>query len=105
EQTQSECNLRLSREHGMTGDENQAEQVVTYIVVESRLQVFHHDLCRAHRESIQFTAELFVLALEPRLPAKIVNRAMLGRGHQPCAWIVRHARLWPLLKRSDQRIL
>ena len=46
-----------------------------------------------------------MLALEPRVSAEMVDRAMLGRGHQPGPRVVRDARLRPLLERSHQGIL
>jgi hypothetical protein len=35
----------------------------------------------------------------------MVDGAMLGGSHQPSAWIVRDARLRPLLKGGDERVL
>jgi hypothetical protein len=46
-----------------------------------------------------------VLALEPRVPAEVINGTMLGGGHEPGARVVRDARLRPLLKRGDEGIL
>jgi len=37
--------------------------------------------------------------------AQAVDRAMLGRGHQPGAGVVGDAGLWPLFQRRDQRLL
>ncbi len=53
----------------------------------------------------QFAADLIELAFQPRAAAEAVDCAMLGSGHQPCAWILRNARLWPLLERGHQSIL
>ena len=55
--------------------------------------------------SDELAAEFFVLALEPRVSAEVVDRAMFRGGHQPGARIVRDARLRPLLERGDQGIL
>jgi hypothetical protein len=39
------------------------------------------------------------------LAAQAIDRAMLGRSHQPGTRLVRNARLRPLLKRGDERVL
>ena len=54
---------------------------------------------------LELAAELLVLALEQRVAAQQIDRAMLRRGHEPGAWIVRDARLRPLLERGDERVL
>ena len=46
-----------------------------------------------------------MLALEQRVAAEEVDRAVLGGGHQPGARVVRDARLRPLLERGDESIL
>jgi hypothetical protein len=46
-----------------------------------------------------------VFALDQLPAAQAIDRAMLGRSHQPGTWLVRNARLRPLLKRSDERVL
>ncbi len=84
----------------MTGDENQSQQVISNIVVESRIQIGHSHLFRA-----QLATKLLVLALDPRISAEVINGTMLGGGHEPSAGIVRNARLRPLLERRDQSIL
>ncbi len=91
EQAQRERNPRLGREHRMTGDEHQAQQVVAHVIVESCLDVVHLDLARAHLAGIELATEFLVLALEPRVSAEVVDRTMLGGGHQPGARVVRNA--------------
>jgi len=46
-----------------------------------------------------------VLAIETRVSTELVYGTMFRRGHQPCARIIRDARLRPLFKRGDQSIL
>src|ERR1700690_403738 len=89
----------------MAGHEYQPQEVVAYIIVESGVEVFHLDLAGAHLASIEFAAELFVLALEPCVSAEMINRAVLGSGHQPGAGVIRDTRLRPLLKGCDESIL
>ena len=110
EQAQSERNLRLGREHGMTGDEYQAQQVIADIVVESSVEFFHLGLTRPDLAGTDllndaFATEFLVLAVEPLVAAEVVDGAMFGGGHQPGARIVRNARLRPLFERGHQSIL
>lgn len=55
--------------------------------------------------ALELAAELFVLALKELVAAKKVNGAMLCRGHQPGARIVRNARLRPALESDDKSVL
>ena len=105
EQAKRERHPRLGGEDRMAGDEDQAEQIVANVIIQSAARFPHLKLARAHLSGVQFTAKLFVLALQPRVSAEIIDGAMLGRGHQPGARIVRHARLRPLLERGHQSIL
>lgn len=84
----------------MTGNEHQAQQVVTNIIVEGGVKIRH-----SHLLGLKLTSEFLVLAFEPRVPSEVVDRAMLGRSHEPGTRVVRHARLRPLLERGDQSIL
>jgi hypothetical protein len=49
--------------------------------------------------------ELLLLVLEALGPADGVDGPALGRGHQPGAGVVGHARLRPLFQRGDERVL
>ncbi len=46
-----------------------------------------------------------MLALETLVSAEVIYRAMLCRGHEPRARIVRNTRPRPLLERGDQSVL
>src|ERR1700722_4659363 len=84
----------------MAGNKKQAQQIVANIVVESGIEIGYGQLFRG-----KFATQFFVLALEPSGPAEVINGSMFGGRHQPCAWVVRDARLGPLLEGGDQRIL
>src|SRR5207253_8842454 len=100
DQTKRERNLCLGCEHGMARDEDQAQQVIAEIVVESRIQIWHGPLLRT-----KLATKLLVLALEQSISAEVINRPMFRRGHQPGARVIGDARLRPLLERGDQSIL
>ena len=59
EQAKCERYLSFGGENWMTGDEDQSQQVIADIVVESRIQIGH-----GHLFLSQFTAKLLVLAVE-----------------------------------------
>jgi len=46
-----------------------------------------------------------LLALEERSPAQRVDRPTFRDGHQPGAWVLRYARVRPLLQRGDEGVL
>src|SRR6267143_1472432 len=46
-----------------------------------------------------------MLAFEKLIPAKVIDRPMLRRGHEPGAWVVWDARLRPLFERCDESVL
>src|SRR5437899_6660958 len=46
-----------------------------------------------------------MLAFENLIPAKVVDRAVFRRGHEPGAWPVRDARLRPRFERRDESVL
>ena len=50
-------------------------------------------------------AQLRVLAFQPLAPTQAVEGAVLGRGHEPGARVVGHARLRPALEGDDERVL
>ena len=84
----------------MAGREDETQQVVANVIVESRFKIgYGHLFC------LELATEFFVLALMPRVSAEVVNGAMLGGGHEPGARVVRDARLRPLLERGDESIL
>ncbi len=105
----------------MASGEHQPQEVVADVVVEGRVEGFNlklatalevagtdlsgHDSLGTDLVPNALTAELFVLALEPLVSAEMIDRAMLGRGHEPSARIVGDTRLRPLLERGYQSVL
>ncbi len=85
----------------MTGHEHEAQDIVTNVIVDRGVQIGHGRLLLR----FELVAQLPVLALEHRLSAELIDRAVLRGGHEPCPRIVRHAGLGPPLERSDERIL
>ena len=79
----------------------EAQEVVADLVVERGIEIRRS----SPSLSLELAGDLLVLALEHRLRRSMVDRAMLGGGHEPGARVVRDARLRPLLERGDQRIL
>ena len=84
----------------MTGNEEQAQQVITNIVVKSGLQIR-----RGHLFRPKLSTQSLVLALNPCVSSEVIHGAMLGSRHEPGARVIRDARLGPLLERGDQSIL
>ena len=85
----------------MTGDEHEAQQVVADVVAHGGI---HHRIDRLLC-GLQCAAELGLLALEERSPAQCVDRPTFRDGHQPGAWVLRYARVRPLLQRGDEGVL
>jgi hypothetical protein len=77
-------------------DEDEPEEVVVERVVDGGLRGLL-DLRQA--------TDLLDLALVDVRPAHPVDAAMLGRGHEPGARVIRDARLRPLLEGGDERLL
>jgi hypothetical protein len=101
EQAKRQRDARLGRENGMAGYENEAQQIVADIVVESRIEIRSTHL----KLRLDLTTELLVRALEPLASAEEIDRAMLRSCHEPRAGIARNARLGPSLQRGDEGVL
>ena len=84
----------------MAGNKNQSQEVVANIIIESWLEIRHGQL-----SFCELAAELFMLALQPRVSSKVINGAMLRGGHQPRARIIGDSGLGPLLQRRDRSVL
>jgi len=83
----------------MTSSEYQAQEVVADVIVDRVVEIRHL------RPSLKLVCELFVLARQHLVSAQVIERAMLGSGHEPGARVMRHARLRPLLERGHEGIL
>src|SRR5258708_7985274 len=89
----------------MAGNKKQPEQIVAEILFVGSVE-FGFKICHGgFLLGVEFAAELFVFALEKFAAAKMIERAMLGGGHQPGARIVRYAGARPLFERGDQSVL
>ena len=82
----------------MTCGEDEAEQVVSDVVVDRTIEI-HLLLC------FHPAAELFVLALEPLAAPEVIDRAALADGHEPRTGIVRDPGGGPLLQSRDERVV
>src|SRR5258708_39488669 len=85
----------------MTGREHEAQEVVSDIVVDGGLEVSDGQLL----PRVELSAELLVLAREPLASTKLVDSAILRRGHEPGARVVRDPRFRPPLERGDESVL
>jgi len=77
----------LLGEHGVAGEEHEAQEVVPDVVVERGVDI---RLATVALE-LEFARQLLLLALERGGAPEHVDRAMLGRGHEPGGRVVRHA--------------
>ena len=84
QQTERESDAALGREHGMTGREHQAQEIVSDIIVDCGFEIRHGHLL----PSLEFAAKLSVLTLEQLAAAKPVDGTMLRGGHEPGAWVI-----------------
>ena len=85
----------------MAGREHETQKVVADVIVERRVEIRNGHLL----PGLELAPELLVLALDELVPAPEIDRTMLRGGHEPCARVVRDARLRPLLERGNERIL
>jgi hypothetical protein len=84
----------------MTRDKHQPQQIVADIVVKSCIEIRHD-----HLSGCELATEFIVFAFKQRVPAEMIDRAMLGGSHKPGPRIIRDARFRPLFERSDKGIL
>ena len=101
EEAKGQGDTGLGRENRMAGDKNEAEEVVAHSVVDCGVEIRHGHLLL----HLKLAAEFFVFALKELIAAKVINGAMLGRGHEPGARIVRDAGVWPLFEGGDEGVL
>jgi hypothetical protein len=85
----------------MAGDEHESKEIVADVVVKRRFEIGDRPLL----VGLQLASDLLVLPIEARASPQVVDRAMLGGGHQPGAGVVRDARVRPLLERGDEGVL
>ena len=101
EQAQRERHPRLGGQHRMAGGEHQAQEVVAHLVVEGGVQIGLVGVLA----DLELPRQLLLLALLQLAAAQPVDRAVLGRAHQPGARVVRDALLGPLLQGRHERLL
>src|SRR2546422_4471307 len=83
--TQRERDTRLRREDRMAGNEHEAQEVVTHVVIGRGFEICHCHLLL----DFELAAELFVFAFKPLVAAQAIDSAMFRGGHEPGARIVR----------------
>lgn len=84
----------------MARDEHEPQKVVADVLVDDRLQLRS---LRGRRGGLLL--DLVVLAALHLAPPQLVERAVLRRGHEPGAGVVRDPARGPALHRHDQRLL
>jgi hypothetical protein len=105
QEAQRQRDPRLARQHGVAGHEDQAQEVIADVVVETVDDPLHRLGSFALVLRVERVPQLLVLARQQRPAPQVVDRVVLGRRHQPCARVVGHARGRPLLESCDQRVL
>src|SRR3989449_10458639 len=85
EQSERERSTSLGREHRMTGREHEAQEIVADVIVERGGQLSLGTLL----VGFELVPELDVLALEQLAATQGVDTAVLRRGHEPGARVVR----------------
>jgi hypothetical protein len=93
EETEGEGGAGLGGEDGVTGDEDEAEKVVTDGVVESGVEVR-----RGLFECGEVACQVFVFTLGDGVAAEEIDGAAFGGGGEPCSGIIGDARLRPLFE-------
>ena len=84
----------------MTGDKNEAQQIVADVIVERTIKIRH-----GHLPDRDFAAQFLMFAVEELLATQTIDSPILGGGHEPGARVVRDARLRPLLEGDNESIL
>jgi hypothetical protein len=85
----------------VAGHEHESQEIVPDVIVE-RLRDFIRGFVRPRAELM---SDLLVLPIGHLIAPQPIDPAPLRRLHQPCAGIVRHSRLGPLLQRGDEGVL
>jgi hypothetical protein len=85
----------------MAGDENETKQIVSDVIVLRDIKIRHGHVSLRLKLATQF----FMFSLEELVAAKVIDGAVLRRGHQPSAGIVWNARLRPPLESNHESIL
>ena len=88
-------------QNGMTGDEHEAEEIVADIVVNRGVEIGDGGLL----PGLHFVAELLLLPVVQAPSAEQVDGAVLGRGHEPGARIVRDPARGPTFQGRDEGVL
>ncbi len=101
EQSQRERHAGFGRQHGVAGDEHEAQQVVTDRIVQRRIELWDGLLLKIQ----QVVANLLVFLRQPLGPAQLIDGATLRRGHEPGSGVVRDPGLGPGLERGDKCLL
>ena len=87
QQAQRERNTRFGSKYRVTGDEEQAQEVVADIIIKGGFEIRHGHLLLC----LDLASDFFVLALEPFISPQEIDCTVLCGGHQPGARVVRNA--------------
>ena len=101
EQAKGQRDPGLGREHRVAGGEDQAQEIVSHVVVDRGVEIGDSGLL----PRVELVADLLVLALGHGPLAQQIDGAMLGGSHEPGTGIVGHAGRGPPLQGRDQRVL
>ena len=102
---QRERDARVGGQHGMAGSEDQPQEVVADLVGTGRVERVNEIRHDQRLLGLEVLADLVQLGLQHLVAAQPVECAILGRGHEPGAGLVRHALGGPMLQGGDQRVL
>jgi hypothetical protein len=100
QEPQGERHPRVGGEHRVAGREDEPQEVVV-----ERIGGSGRDVDGLPCPELGVATQLLGLALRDLRTAQPVDAAVLGRGHEPGARVVRDARLGPLLEGGDERLL
>ncbi len=81
----------------MRRNEYEAKKIIADVIVLRDFKIRHSRLLLR----LELATQFFMFAFEKFVPAKVIDRAMLRGGHEPGAWVIRDARLWPLFECGD----
>ena len=84
-QAQCQRNARIGRKDRVTGDEDQAQQVVADLVVGDGVEIRLRNLLL----ELEVAAEQLALALKALVATEQIDRAPLGDGREPGARVIR----------------
>jgi hypothetical protein len=104
EETEGEGGAGLGGEDGVTGDEDEAEEVVSDGIVEGGVEV-RHGLFACGQVTCQVACQVCVFTLGDGVAAEEIDGAAFGGCCEPCCGIIGNARLRPLFECGEECFL